>query len=67
MLVFRHYSLENFNLDNEKMVELNNIIQDAKTQIAIEISSEDGSSLLPRISVKTKAAICTLAFYNFLQ
>jgi len=48
MLVFRNYSLENFNLDNEKMVELNNIIQDAKTQIAIEISSEDGSSLLAK-------------------
>jgi len=57
MLVFRHYSLENFNLDNEKMVELNNIIQDAKTQIAIEISSEDGSSLLAKDFCKTKAAI----------
>jgi len=49
------------------MVELNNIIQDAKTQIAIELAVRMEVLFWPRISVKTKAAICTLAFYNFLQ
>lgn len=46
--IWLYYRGENFNLDEAEMFELSNIIQDAKTEIAIEISSDDESSLLAK-------------------
>lgn len=46
--IWLYYRGENFNLDKEEMFELNNLIQDTKTEIAIEISSDDESSLLAK-------------------
>ncbi|WP_027622851.1 hypothetical protein [Acetivibrio clariflavus] len=63
--IWLYYRGESFNLDNEELFELNNIIQDAKTEIVIEISSEDGSSLLAKdFCEKISQQFGTLALYN---
>jgi hypothetical protein len=46
--IWLYYRGVKFNLDEAEMFELSNIIQDAKTEIAIEISSDDESSLLAK-------------------